>query len=107
MATQCIDISADKNLTNASPIAMYAFILCYIVTNMFMQPSFLYIIVVAVELVLCQLLFQFSPRVVYLTILFLFKHTTMSPNFKDNQYYPNEKELKGLKKLIKKEELNE
>ena len=100
MATQCIDISADKNVSTASPIAMYAFIICYIITNMFMQPDFLYVIVILIELVMCQVFFQFSPRMVYLTILFLFRNSLLSPSHKDVVYHAEEKDLKALKKVL-------
>ena len=105
MATQCIDIASDKNLTNASPIAMYAFIICYIITNMFMQPDFLYVIVILIELVLCQVFFQFSPRMVFLTILFLFRNSLLSPSHQDDFYHAEEKDLKALKKVLKEERI--
>jgi hypothetical protein len=102
MATQCIDISADKNLTQSSPISMFAFIICFIITNLFMKPDFLYVIVVLVELILCQILFQFSVRMVYLTIIFLFRETLMSPTSTDVKYHPDENSLVAMKKILSK-----
>ena len=101
MATLCVDISADKNLTNASPLAMYAFIICYIITNMLMDPDFLFIIIIIVELVLCQVFFQFSPRVVFITIQFLSKQSHLSPTLEDIKYIPEEKDLVPLRKILK------
>lgn len=101
MATLCVDISADKNLTNASPLAMYAFIICYIVTNMLMDPDFLFLIVILIELVLCQIFFQFSPRMVFITMQFLSKQEHLSPTIEDEKYISDEKELKELRKIIK------
>lgn len=101
MATLCVDISADKNLTNASPLAMYAFIICYIVTNMLMKPDFLFIIVILIELVLCQIFFQFSPRMVFITLQFLTRQEFLSPTIEDEKYHSNEKELVALRKILK------
>ena len=101
MATLCVDISADKNLTNASPLAMYAFIICYIITNMLMKPDFLFIIVILIELVLCQIFFQFSPRMVFITLQFLSKQEFLSPTIEDEKYHSNEQDLVPLRKILK------
>ena len=101
MATLCVDISADKNLTNASPLAMYAFIFCYIITNMLMKPDFLFLIVILIELVLCQVFFQFSPRMVFITMQFLTKQEHLSPTIEDDKYIADEKQLKELNKILK------
>lgn len=101
MATLCVDISADKNLTNASPLAMYAFIICYIITNMLMKPDFLFIIVILIELVLCQVFFQFSPRMVFITLQFLTKQEHLSPTVEDEKYVSNEKDIAPLRKILK------
>lgn len=101
MATLCVDISADKNLTNASPLAMYAFIICYIITNMLMKPDFLFLIIILIELVLCQVFFQFSPRMVFITMQFLGKQEHLSPTVEDEKYVANEELIKPLKKILK------
>lgn len=101
MATLCVDISADKNLTNASPLAMYAFIICYIITNMLMKPDFLFLIIILIELVLCQVFFQFSPRMVFITMQFLGKQEYLSPTVEDEKYVANEELIKPLKKILK------
>lgn len=101
MATLCVDISADKNLTNASPLAMYAFIICYIITNMLMKPDFLFIIVILIELVLCQIFFQFSPRMVFITLQFLSRQEFLSPTIEDEKYHSNEQDIVSLRKILK------
>ena len=100
MATTCIDISADKNISNASPFSMIAFMILYIITNILMSASFLFIILVIVEFIVCQILFQFSPRVVFLMLDFITQHTHLSPTREDLRYYPQEKDIENLKNLI-------
>lgn len=100
MATKCVDISADKNLTHASPFAMWAFIACYIVTNILMKPDFLFLIVIFIEMLLCQIFFQYSPRLVFMTLQYLGKQEYLTPNFDDIKYYPYEKHIPELDKVI-------
>lgn len=100
MATQCIDISADKNISNASPFAMGAFMVCYIITNMLMTASFLMFIFLIVEFLICQILFQFSPRVVFLSFNFLVMKKYRTPTMEDKAYYPMEQDLENLQKIL-------
>jgi hypothetical protein len=104
MATLCVDISADKNLSNSSPLAMFAWVICYIITSVIMKPDFLYLIIIIIEMVICQILFQFSPRLVFLTLQFLNTHNNMTPNFTDLKYYPNERDINGLENVLLPEE---
>jgi hypothetical protein len=107
MPTQCIDISADKNISNASPFAMGAFMVCYIVTNMLMKASFLYFILLIVEFIICQILFQFSPRVVFLSIKFLTMQKYKTPTHEDAIYYPMEADLQNLQPILDYNEIKE
>lgn len=107
MPTQCIDISADKNISNASPFAMGAFMVCYIITNLLMKASFLFFIMLIVEFIICQVLFQFSPRVVFLSIRFLTMHKYKTPTHTDPVYYPMESDLKNLQPILDYKEINE
>lgn len=107
MATQCIDISADKNLSDQSPIAMFAFVICYIVTNILMDPSFMFVIVIFIEFALCQILFQYSSRIVYLGAKFLLTHSDLSPTFKDKAYFPSERDIVGIRMILPEDELYE
>lgn len=106
MATQVIDLSSDKNVSNASPISMIAFMICFLITNMVMEVSFLYFVVVVAEFLLCQIFFQFTPRMVFLTIKFLFIQATLSPTIDDKDYYADEYQLKNLKKVLKPKDQN-
>ena len=106
MATLCVDISADKNLSNSSPLAMFAWVICYIITSVIMKPDFLYLIIIIIEMVVCQILFQFSPRLVFLTLQFLNTHNNLTPNFRDTKYHDNEREIKGLESVLIEEEVD-
>jgi hypothetical protein len=104
MATLCVDISADKNLSNSSPLAMFAWVICYIITSVFMKPDFLYLIIIIIEMVICQILFQFSPRLVFLTLQFLNTHHNLTPSFVDAKYYHNERDISALESVLILEE---
>lgn len=102
MATQCVDISADKNISQASPFAMAAFVGCYILTNMLMEPDLLMFILLVIQFVVCQVLFQFSPRTVFLTIQFLLIHQSLAPTFKDKAYHPIAEDVPRLNELLER-----
>jgi hypothetical protein len=107
MPTQCIDISADKNISNASPFAMGAFMVCYVITNLLMKASFIYFILLIVEFIICQVLFQFSPRVVFLSIRFLTMQKYQTPTHEDLKYYPMEQDLSNLQPILEYKEIKE
>lgn len=105
MATHVIDLSSDKNIQNASPISMMAFMFTFVLINMFMDVSLLYFIAVAISFILCQVFFQFTPRMVFLSIKFYLTQTDLSPTLPDTDYYADEYALENLQKvLIKKDE---
>lgn len=104
MATQCVDISADKNISQASPFAMAAFVVYYIVLNFLMEADFLYFIFLVIGFVICQVLFQFSARTVFLTMQFFVTHQVLTPTFKDAEYHPIAEDIPRLNKLLEKYE---
>lgn len=100
MATHVIDLSSDKNITNASPIAMMVFMFSFVIINMVMEVSFLYFVVVAVDFIICQVLFQFTPRMVFLSVKFYLTQSDLSPTYSDVEYYADEYALENMKRVL-------
>jgi hypothetical protein len=102
MSVKCIDLSEDNSLKEASPIPMVAFSFCFFIINIFLPFDMLYIIVSIITFGICLVVFQYSPRIVFLTYRFLTRHSDLSPNFQDKSYVPNELINKNIEKIIKK-----
>ena len=100
MATHVIDLSSDKNITNASPISMMVFMFAFVIINMFMEVSLLYFIAVALTFIMCQIFFQFTPRMVFLSIKFYFTQSDLSPTMPDKEYYADEYAIENLKRVL-------
>lgn len=94
------DISADKNISNQSPIAIFAFMILFVITNLVMEPSFPMLIIVLFEYLFTQVFFQVSPRIVFLSLSFLSTKVNLSPNFEDTKYYSNEKDVKSIMRIL-------
>jgi hypothetical protein len=45
-----------------TPMSMLAFVVVLIATNLLMEPSVLLAIIIAIEFILCQILFTKSPK---------------------------------------------
>lgn len=97
-----IDVSADKNLTDTSPIAAGVFAFMLVITSALVPATtVVFYIIVLIEYLLSMIFFQHSPRIVYLTLLFLFKHEKLSPTFEDKDFVFNENEIVELSKIKK------
>jgi hypothetical protein len=101
MATRCTDVSENKKINQASPIAMAVFAVIYIVTTTLMRVGLAYFILLIAAFIACQILFYYKPRFVYLTVKFLFSNSYLTPSFHDKTYLPNEYEVESLRKILK------
>lgn len=98
--TRCIDISENKKLGTVSPVAMFVFVGIYVVLTALMQFGIMYFICVVISYILCQIFFQYSPRYIFLTIKFLSTNSYLSPSFEDDNYFTDETQFEGVKKVL-------
>jgi hypothetical protein len=103
MAIKCIDISENRKLSSVSPIAIFLWVGIFIILTAIMDLGLLYVICVFLSFVLCVILFQYSPRFVFMTILYLKTHSYLTPSFEDDKYIIDEKRLLNLTKILKKD----
>lgn len=101
MATRCTDISENRKLNQASPVAMAVFIAFYILETALMKHNILYFIVLIITFVLCQIFFYYKPRFVFLTAKFLFSNSYLTPSFQDPMFIADEHQIEELKGLLK------
>jgi hypothetical protein len=106
MATRCTDISENRKLNQASPMAMVVFIAIYVVMTALMEKDFLYFVSLIFVYVLCQILFYYKPRFVFLTMRFLFTNSYLTPTFHDKQYLHDENLVEELTSVVKNEATN-
>lgn len=105
MATKVIDISENKKVSSVSPVAVFAWVACFVVLTALIRDNFfLYFILNFVAWILTQIFFQFSPRFVFLSLRFLSTNAKLSPSFKDKNYLQNTTSIKSLSKILDKSE---
>jgi hypothetical protein len=100
MPTKCIDIADNKKLGHASPVAMAAFLICFIIMNIFITIGFLWFILTAIIYIITQVFFQYTPRVIWLSLRFMGKSTRLSPSFPDLLYVPDEARFNEIRKIM-------
>ena len=100
MATRCIDISENKKLGTVSPLALFVWVAVYIVLTALMKLGIMYFIMCAFSYILCQILFEYSPRYVLLTIRFLSTNGDLTPSFDDKEYITDETQFKDIQKVL-------
>jgi len=98
--TRCIDISENKKIGTVSPIAMFVFVGCYIVLTALMDFGILYFICIMVSYILTQIFFQYTPRIVWLTIKFLTTNPYLTPTFEDEWYVADENQFKSIQRIL-------
>lgn len=103
MATRCIDISENKKVAQASPIAMFAFVGIFILLTALMKVGFIYFILVVLSYILCQLFFQFSPRFIFLSLKFILRNSYLTPSFEDEDYLNEEYRISNIKRVLREE----
>lgn len=107
MATKCIDISDNKRFKHTSPIAVFAWVAIFIGLTALMDTSFLYFILLIISFVLTQILFQYKPRFIFLSIRFLTKNSYLTPSFRDDRYIANETRIPSLRKVLNANDYND
>ena len=100
MAMRCIDISENRKIGNISPIAIFAFVACFVVLTAVMNPGFTYLLSVILAFILTQIFFQYTPRFVFLYIKYLFTNSKLTPTFYDEKYMSNHFKIKNLQKIL-------
>lgn len=100
---KCIDISENKKITAVSPIAMFVWVAVFIVLTAIMKFGLMYLICCFLAYVICIILFQYSPRFVFMSIRFLVTHGYLSPSFKDDQYITDETRMKNITKILQRD----
>jgi hypothetical protein len=100
MAIQCIDISDNKRMGSPSIVAIGTWVVCFIILTAIMKNSFLYIIFLAASYLVTQIFFQYTPRVVILSIIFLTRNHYLTPSFEDTEYIPDETQFKNIKRIL-------
>jgi hypothetical protein len=66
-----------------------------------LPPGIPYLICLAVAYILCQVLFFYKPRFVFLTMRFLFTNSYLTPSIDDQDFLADERQIEGLGALIK------
>ena len=105
MARKFLDITEDSRFKATSPVAIAAWLVCFIIINIIVDFGLMIFIWYAVAGILCHLFFQYQPRFIYLTYLFLTKHTNLSPNFEDKQYIYDETQYENILKVLHPDEI--
>jgi len=105
MARKFLDISEDSRFKSTSPVAIGAWLICYIFINIFVDLGIMYFIWLILSAVFCHLFFQYQPRFIYLTYLFLIKHVDLSPNFDDKQYIYDETKYEDILRVMHEDEI--
>lgn len=100
MATKCIDISENKKLGKVSPIAIMAWVFCFVVLTVVMKPGIIYMLLLILSYIVTQVLFQYTPRYVLWVLRFLVTNSRLSPNFKDTKYLADHKTNKHLQRIL-------
>jgi hypothetical protein len=102
MAIQCIDIADNKKLGSPSIVAIGAWVACFVTLTALMKTSFLYFICLAVSYLITQIFFQYTPRIVILSIIFLTKNHYLTPSFEDSEYIGDETQFKNIQRILPK-----
>lgn len=105
MARKFLDISEDARFKSTSPVAIAAWLVCYIIINILVDLGIMYFVWLILSAVLCHLFFQYQPRFIYLTYLFLIKHVDLSPNFDDKQYIYDETKYENILRVMHEDEI--
>lgn len=106
MATEFVDIERNKKVDQYSPIAVLVFVAIFIVLTIVMRPSIMYLLFLVIDYVFVNLFFDYEPRFVFMTIMAMFKHQYLVPNFKDKEYLPTIDQLPSIKKILPDYERN-
>jgi hypothetical protein len=102
MARKCIDIAENRKITSVSPIAMFMWVGIYVILSAIMDFGLLYLICVFLSYVLCIILFQYSPRFVFMSIRYLGTNSYLTPSFEDEQYIVDEERIKNITTILRK-----
>lgn len=105
MARKFLDISEDARFKSTSPVAIAAWLICFIIINIFVDLGIMYIVWLLLSGIFCHLFFQYQPRFIYLTYLFIIKHVDLSPNFEDKQYIADETRYDSILRVMHEEEI--
>lgn len=100
---KCIDISENKRITAVSPVAIFVWVAIFIALSAVMTVGLMYLICCFISYVFCIILFQYSPRFVFMSVRFLVTHAYLTPSFKDDQYITDETRMKNITKILKKD----
>ena len=99
--THFIDVSGVKT-KKGSPIAAIFVVVYFLILNMIMDPSFMYLFIFLGGSVIINLVFDYSVRVAYYSFKFITTPVKLSPNFKDFRYIRDENEIENLRKVLDK-----
>ena len=100
MATKCIDISENRKLTSVSPIAIMAWVFIFTILTALMKPGIMYFLMLIVSYIVTQILFQYTPRYVFLFLKFLFTNRYLTPSFEDKKYLADHKTNSHLQRIL-------
>ena len=100
MATKCIDISENKKLGKVSPIAIMAWVFCFVVLTVVMKPGIIYILLLIVSYIVTQILFQYTPRYVLWVLKFLVTNSKLTPSFRDKKFLADHKTNQHLQRIL-------
>ena len=101
MATKVLDISTSAGRRTTSPISVVLWFLYFILLNILIKDDLIILAILSiVGWVVFDVLFKFTPRLVYITILYLLEAQVLSPSFEDKLYYPEFVKIQELTEVI-------
>jgi len=99
MATRFVNFENNKSLVSSSPIAHAAFLSYYILLHIFVGINVIFVFLLVMGGGIIYLLFQFTPRLVWLVWKFLAQADKLTPNFTDKEYLRQD-DIDALNKFI-------
>jgi len=100
MAREIIDIK-DTTKGTTSPIAVGVWFVVFVILNILIKDDFLILFLLSIgSWFICDMLFKYTPRMVYITILYVMEAPELTPSHPDKGYYHNLEDIKGINEVI-------
>jgi len=100
MATKFVDLNNDPRITEGSVVSLVVFASLAIIETALIHFSFLYVIVLFITWLLCNFVFQFSPRLTLLVAkVMIGSESRLTPNFDDKNYIYDEDLIENVRKF--------
>jgi hypothetical protein len=99
--TEVLDISTSSGRRTTSPISVVLWFIYFIILNVLIKDDLIILFILSVVgWVVFDVLFKFTPRLVYMTLLYILEAQVLSPSFEDKLYYPKFVEIPELRETI-------